>query len=443
MAHPNTMRSHRAAIGSEIRPLTGLRALAATWVVFYHFHFTPGIGFGGHWGSPLRPVLRAGATGVDLFYVLSGFVITLTYVQTLGRRFSPGESLRFLWARVCRIWPVYALVTTLYGGWLLYKATRVTDGNVAYQTIQPIVDLPHYLLQLSMVQLWSHPQSGGSSWLGQTWSISAEWLAYVAFPLVALLLLRVRRAPAAVHAALAVLVLLPMAWVTFRTGGPTVDWSWLYRIAGGFLSGAFTCLAVERIAVTPRIRRLASTLAVVALVLILAGLWWGDRRGIANPDSAFGGVVTVCFPLLVGSLALSTSGLGRLLATAPLVHGGRISFSLYLVHIPVFEVFWTCMQWRPALHPWGLPWAVLLPLVFCLPFLLAHLLYRWVEEPARRTMRAWLPARRRPLAVAPSAPAPRIALHRPAAPRIVPPRVAEGSRPDGSLAGGSVADSPG
>ncbi|MGY1703289.1 acyltransferase family protein [Geodermatophilus sp. SYSU D00697] len=402
-----------AAPSPEIRPLTGLRAVAAVWVVVYHFHFTPGLDYSGYW-EPLRPVLRAGATGVDLFFVLSGFVIALTYLERVGRKPSPRRVAAFLWARVCRIWPVYALVTTLYGGWLLYKATQVSDGYLAYQTSQPVLDLPQYLLQLSMVQLWWHPESSGESWMGSAWSISAEWLAYVAFPLVAVLLWRIRNAPLVLLGATAVLAMVPLSYMTYVHGGPVLPWSWLLRIGAAFLAGALTCLVVRRIRQTPRVQRAAATWAGAAVGAIAVGLWWGDWRGIDNDHSAFGGIVVVFFPLLVGALALSTSGVSAFLSKEWVVHGGRISFALYLVHIPVFEVFWTLIGWWPKIAVGTSLWALLLVPVLLSTLVLAHVCYRYVEEPARRWLRRFTPGRpravaaRRPQEAGAPAPEPRV-----------------------------------
>jgi peptidoglycan/LPS O-acetylase OafA/YrhL len=384
-----------SSVGSgEIRSLTGLRAVAAVWVVVYHFHFTPGLGYDGYW-EPLRPVIRAGATGVDLFFVLSGFVITLTYLERVGSTPSVREAGTFLWARVCRIWPVYALVTVGYGGWLLYKATRVTDGVVAYQVQQPVLDVWNFLLQFTMVQLWWHPASGGESWMGSAWSISAEWLAYVAFPLVALLLWRIRNAPLALLGATAVLLMVPLGYTIYVHGGPVIAWSWLLRIGAAFLAGALTCLVVRRVRRTPHVERAAATWALASLAAIAVGLWWGDWRGIADDHSAYGGIVVVFFPVLVGALALSRTGLSALLSRESVVHGGRISFGLYLVHIPVFEVFWTLMGWWPRIAAGTSLWALLLAPVLLSTVVLAHLAHRFVEEPARKRLRRVVPTRRR------------------------------------------------
>jgi peptidoglycan/LPS O-acetylase OafA/YrhL len=390
--------SPRVGAGGEIRSLTGLRIVAALWVVVFHFSFTPGDAYRSVW-EPLQPLIATGALGVDLFYVLSGFVITLTYLDTLGRRPSVRATVGFWWARICRVWPVYALVTTLFGGWILYKATRTTDGFLVWQLTQPDVTVGSWLEQLAMVQLWHQPTFDGSSWVGAAWSISAEWLAYVCFPLVVLVLARLRGLPPVVTGALAVAALVPFASICHSTGDPYFAWSWLLRIAGGFLSGALVCLAVRRIRLTARVERAAAVVAAVALVEILVGLWWGHWRGQGSGE--YGGVVVVLFPVLVGSLALSRRGLSRALSWTPVVHGGRISFSLYLLHVPLFEIAWTYMGWEPALAPGTGLATLLVPHVLLVALVLAHLVHRYVEEPARLWLRhrgpgRWARARRGP-----------------------------------------------
>ncbi|SFL85993.1 acyltransferase family protein [Geodermatophilus ruber] len=405
-----TAASQKQVVQGEIRSLTGLRIVAALWVVVFHFSFTPGDTYSDLW-EPLQPLIRTGALGVDLFYVLSGFVITLTYLDKMGRRPAVRRTVTFWWARICRIWPVYAVITTLFGLWLLYKGSRVTDGFVAYQTQQPVVDVWHYLQQLAMVQLWGREAFDGSSWVGAAWSISAEWSAYVLFPLAVLLLWRLRNAPAVVTGALAVGAMVPFAYLCFTTGEPYFPWSWALRIGAGFLAGAFACLAVRRITVTPRVERIAAGVAVLAVAEILVGLWWGEWRGQGAGE--YGGVVVLLFPVLVASLALSTRGLSRVLSTGPMVHGGRISYSLYLIHIPVFEIFWTYMGWTPAIAPGSGLAGFLIPHVLLLTVLLAHLSYRYLEEPARLALRSrgpgrWArtdPARRSVDPVIPPAPA--------------------------------------
>lgn len=375
---------------AEIRALTGLRIFAALWVVVFHFSFTPALSTEWFW-RPFTPLVEQGALGVDLFYVLSGFVITLTYVDKMGARSTGRLTVGFWWARICRIWPVYVTATTVFGVWLLIKAAHSPPGTmIAYQTVQPVVDVWHYLEQLAMVQLWHRPFIDGSSWDGPAWSISAEWLAYVTFPLVVLLLWRLRRAHPAVTGVLAVALMVPFAWICWSTGNPYHAWTWLLRIMLGFAAGALTCLTVRRISRTPRVELLAAVLATVTIAAAVAVLWASAHR---TPAGEYGGVVVLLFPLLVGSLALSSRGPSRFLATRPAVHGGRISYSLYLIHVLVFEVLWTAMTHFPGIAPGSTAYRFVVPGALLAALLLAHLSYRFLEEPARLALRARGPGR--------------------------------------------------
>ena len=371
----------------EIRSLTGLRLFAAAWVVLFHFEFTKGHLLAAVL-DPAYPVVTTGAMGVDLFYVLSGFVIAFTYLEKLGPRFRPRVAGRFLWARVCRIWPVYALVTTLFGGYLAVKLYRLGSAAPAYQNVQPDLTVSSWLWQLGMVQIWGRPWHDGASFVGPAWSISAEWLAYVLFPLSALLLYRLRRAPRWLLGTAAVLLMAPVSVLCLLTGSPYFPFSWAVRILTGFAAGALVYLVVRDVPRTERATRVAGWAAWGVVALILGGLVLGAAMGPVGDSTERGGMVLVLFPLLVGTLALAgSSGPGWVLSTRWAVYGGRISYSLYLAHVPLFEIFWALMDRVPVFHANGLLATVLTPLAFASAFVAAHLLYRLVEEPARRALR--------------------------------------------------------
>jgi len=108
--------------------------------------------------------------------------------------------------------------------------------------------------------------------------------------------------------------------------------------------------------------------------------------------------VMVAFPVLVGALALADRGPALRLGAPWAVYGGRISYFLYLVHIPIFEVYWFAMS-RIGFLAHGRPAYVIALIVLVAPFAVAAVGYRWVEEPTRRRLRKlpeWLAARRRP-----------------------------------------------
>jgi len=376
---------------AEFRVLTGLRIIAAAWVVLFHFHFSP-LDAVTATVDVLGPLVTAGALGVDLFFVLSGFVIAHTYLDKLGPALRIGPTARFVWARACRIWPAYALVFHLFGIWVVARLVWGSDDRIAFQAVQPVVSLPEYLQQLVLVQLWDSPFFDGASWVGSTWSISAEWLAYLLFPLAALVFHRLRDLPVALLAAGSLALMTPIAWAYLLTGSPYHPWSWAVRVLCGFGAGVLAHLVVRRMqagGASDRVRRWSSAIAAAVPLVIAAGLVAGELIGPGR-----GGAVLVAFPVLVGALALADRGPAMWLARPGMVYGGRISYSLYLVHIPMFEVFWLAQEHFPQAlgrstdlgHVVGL--AVLLATV---P--VAGLVHGVVEEPARLRLARLCPIR--------------------------------------------------
>lgn len=385
-----TPSGDQGAPAGELRPLTGLRIVAALWVVGFHFHFTPLPGVAAVDGV-LGPLAGQGALGVDLFFVISGFVIAHTYLDRLGPAFQPAVAARFVWARVCRMWPLYLLVLHVFGLWLLAKLIFGHDRDVAFQAVQPPLTVGEWARQLVGVQMWDHAYLDGASWVGPTWSLSAEWLAYLLFPAAALAFHRLRRLPAPVLVLIAVALMTPIAAAYLLTGSPYYPYSWLVRLLCGFAAGVLISMALRRTHAGVVVRRVASVLAaalpVVIAVGLVAGEWVGPGRG---------GAVIALFPLLIGSLALADRGPAMLLAQPLAVYGGRVSYALYLVHIPLLEVYWTALQHVPALAPHTLlaHGAGVATVVAALG--VAALAHRFVEEPARRRLLALRQQRRAP-----------------------------------------------
>src|SRR6185503_6630444 len=153
----------------------------------------------------------------------------------------------FVWARACRIWPAYAVAFHLFGIWVVARLVWGSDDQVAFQAVQPVVSLPEYLQQLVLVQLWDSPFFDGASWVGSTWSISAEWLAYLLFPVAALVFHRLRDLPVALLAAGSLALMTPIAWAYLLTGSPYHPWSWAVRVLCGFGAGVVAHLVVRRL----------------------------------------------------------------------------------------------------------------------------------------------------------------------------------------------------
>jgi peptidoglycan/LPS O-acetylase OafA/YrhL len=393
-----------------IRQLTGIRFIAAAWVLLYHLQGplnTLGLlGF-----APFTDVLRVGRLGVDLFFALSGFILTHTYLRRLGPALRTRGALDFWWLRLARIYPVHIVMLFIAGGAVVAQA-KVTGETLDRDWLNPI----DFAKNLLLVQEWGpEPQRG---WNFVAWSLSMEWLAYLIFPLLVLLLWAMHRKVAT--------PLLFVAWVVAMTplvvyGLSTTDsyytdhWGSTYRILTEFTAGAITYLIVCRLLpgegmsepAPPRIERVATILSALLPLLVIAGaIFLGqwpaaqDPRGVlasgdAEPFPPYYHLLLV--PLLIawiGALALSRRGLARFLSTKTLVLGGFISYSLYMTHLVWFGL------WRAGMRAAGIDggglYAVATVGLVAGALVIAWLMWHFVEEPAREWMRGLVGVRRTP-----------------------------------------------
>jgi peptidoglycan/LPS O-acetylase OafA/YrhL len=366
----------------EIRPLTGLRIVAALLVVLFHMRGSLRAAFP-DLAHAAWPVLDSGLLGVDLFFSLSGFVLTINYVDAVGVRVARSATARFLWARIARVWPAYVVTLIIAGIW--HAGLPV----IGWQDPVPVRDLSalSLLRQLGLVILWNEPDYDRLTWNGPAWSVSAEALAYVAFPVLALLLFRLDRAlRARTLGLLGLAVLTPLMILgAIDLYGPYV---WLIRLAGAFVAGALAALAVRKVWAhvdSHRHRSWPTVLTWLSAAGIVGTLY--VSYAIDRPAARI--LAVLFFPLLIVGLSLSRSGLARLLATRPLVFGGRISYSVYLTHmVLVIEPFWALQtRWPAALADNSVVatcFFVAVPVLACVT---GWLLWRFVEEPAQRRMR--------------------------------------------------------
>jgi peptidoglycan/LPS O-acetylase OafA/YrhL len=365
----------------EIRALTGLRIVAAVWVVFFHFRplvhdAAPAV------GSALAPVLDRGAQGVDLFFILSGFVLTWNYLDSMGQSFSARAAARFLWLRLARVWPVYLATLHLALMWVIftfYVGHVPTEDISGYNAVS-------YIRQLFLVQLWFQPFFDGSSWDGPAWSISAEWLAYLAFVVLILVVSRMAQVTRARGLLLmAVAVATPPVLLLLVSGHFYTPWSWLPRILLQFTAGALACAAVRRLRPTHGTRVAAGVAAIGLAVTIVGLLYLLDAHPLPGVVDS-GAVVDLLFVPLVVALSIGVGTLPGLLAARPMVVGGQISFCLYMVHELVHTAWtWAAEQFQISLH--GSTGKLIVAALLGLSLMSSALLYHTVEEPARKWMR--------------------------------------------------------
>ena len=385
----------KAEIRGEIKALTGLRIVAALWVVL--FHFRPMLTDASpDFRENLAPVLNTGAQGVDLFFILSGFVLTWNYLDRMGGDWSTRATVHFLWLRLARVWPVYLLTMHLAA---LIVILSLHVGHVPLPEVRDLTAIS-YVRQVLLVQLWFEPFFDNTSWDGPAWSISAEWLAYLLFGLIVLVVLRLERTTRARSLmVLSVVACLPPVVLLLASGYFYTPWSWLPRIVTQFIAGALACAAVRRLRLSTRARHVAGYLSLLLVVAMVGILYWFDAHPISGVVDS-GGVVDVLFVPLVITLAIGLGSLPWVLSTRFMVYGGEISFCLYMVHELVHTTWgWAVLQFEltPQDNPWK--WNVIALIVIALG--LSSLMYHFVEEPARRWMRRMIGARAAPAGTQP------------------------------------------
>lgn len=381
-----------------IRQLTGIRFVAAFWVLLYHLQ-DPLDRIGVMDIPVLSDVIRVGRLGVDLFFALSGFIITHTYLTRMGSRLAFGAAANFWWLRLARIYPVHFVMLNVAG--LAVIAQAWVTG---VEKDRPWLNPWDYVRNLLLIQEWGpHPDRG---WNVVAWSLSMEWLAYLLFPLLVLLLFALhKRVPTPVLVLAWFVALAPLLW----RGSLTIDpyytdlWGSVIRVLTEFTAGAITYLIVLRFIPTgasdpsPRVERAATTVSVLMPLLVVAGAvflgnWTTAQSPItlndpdAEPLPPFFHLWLV--PLLIiwiGALALSRRGQARWLGTDTLILGGVVSYSLYMTHLVWFGV------WRAGMNAVGIEsgpiYAVSVILAIAGSFVIAWLMWRIVEEPCRRWLR--------------------------------------------------------
>lgn len=384
-----------------IRQLTGIRLVAAVWVLLYHAQGP--LDTIGLMSIPIFPdFIRIGRLGVDLFFALSGFILAHTYLNSLGERLAATKSLRFWWLRLARIYPVH-LVMLFVAGFAIVARSIVTGEELNRSWLTPW----DFIKNLLLIQEWgADPQRG---WNFVAWSLSMEWLAYLIFPFMALVLWRMHKhLPTWAICFFWILALAPLVIYGLGTSDPyySDNWGSTYRVLTAFTAGAISYLIVDRLRESERAASVSDVLAFVLPVIVVAGsvfLAWlpAAAAPITAPDPDaeplppfFHLTLVPVLIIWIGVLALSRRGMANLLATKVMVFGGFISYSLYMTHLVWFGL------WRAGMNAIGIssgvPYALAVVFLIGMSFVIAYAMWRFIEEPARVRMRNWIGIRPTP-----------------------------------------------
>jgi peptidoglycan/LPS O-acetylase OafA/YrhL len=340
--------------------LTGIRGIAAWAVVLYHIRLS----LLGIFPAPLVAALGKGYLAVDLFFMLSGFVIWYNYAARIAAGGREAAS-TFLWRRFARVWPLHGAILAIF---VAFAAALAVSGRDA--SGYPVGELPLHVL---LLQNWGFTPR--LSWNHPAWSISTEMAAYLLFPALTLALRWERLTTAQLLLlAVGVAAALHSAYAVSGYGGLGGDITHLglLRCLAEFTMGCLLCQLWQRW----RDLRPVGPLAAIASLAIVTGAL---VRGL--PETAF--VPAALFTALL-SLAVARGPVARLCSGRALVYLGEVSYSTYLAHFLLFILYKIAFV-GPSLQ---LGWSGLCGFLG-LVLAASVVLYHGLEKPAQR----WLNAR--------------------------------------------------
>ena len=352
----------------HIASIDGLRAIAVTAVVLYHLGIS--------W-------LPGGFLGVDLFFVISGYVITRLILDSINK--SGALDLRgFYWARLRRIYP---------GFLFMVFSTIIFIGVWAPEAIKRfLTDLPYALVGMMNWALVARQQDyfesiGRPPLLQHTWSLAVELQFYLIWPIILLTVLKYFGKANVARVALIIAMFSGAAlfFVSLQLDAANAQQvSHIYfgtdtHSLGLFLGAA---LAVSWIPqnlsanIAKRAQDVIDGIGVFGLLGLIATFLFIDANNATSYQIAFP-LAAIFGCLVIISLVHPASRFAPLISSAPFTWVGQRSYGIYIWHWVVFQVT------RPSVDLTGETWALYLARVL-LVLALADISLRWVEIPFRQ-----------------------------------------------------------
>jgi len=366
----------------HIPALDGVRAIAVLLVMISHFRSVfDDAPFRSRWLSQhLFRLFEVGWCGVDLFFALSGLLITSILLDSKG---GVNYFKRFYWRRAFRIFPVYYIFLFLMLGVL----SRLVHPN-PWHNLNPG-------WYLSYLVNWKPNHGSTDRLIGQAWSLAVEEQFYLVWPLL-VLCLSVRNLLRLCLGGVAVALIFRIA-LTFQGASVAAVYCLTPARMDSLLFGAIIAIGIRDVRITSVLRtiglplRVLSLAVIAGIVVLTRSLGYQTAAMHTVGFTAFGSF----FSLSVFEAYFLQSGVAfRLLTASLLGRIGRYSYTMYLIHIPLHRIIYVPILKGLAGRADAIIWTVTILYlfgIFSLTFVVAAVSWHCLESPILRFAHSLFP----------------------------------------------------
>lgn len=313
----------------HIGSLDGVRGIAILLVIFFHcFENIPVF--------PVKYISQIGWVGVDLFFVLSGFLITGILVDTKGQE---NYLKNFFAKRALRIFPLYYLTLLLV--FISIKTPLVADAF-------PVLDARHlsgmaYYLTFTQNLYFSYNGWGVTDLLNHFWSLAVEEQFYMFWPFVVLFLNRT--------GVLVVCVLLILTGLITRNLNSTSDFSYVFTLARVDALGIGSMLAICIRSYSGVLNKIILPLFFISLSILIVIFAFSTDLSFRNPYFVKAGytIFAVFFACTI-TFIYDTKAIGKvantILSLSPLTFFGKYSYGIYIYHWILYKTVYNYFSSR-------------------------------------------------------------------------------------------------
>jgi peptidoglycan/LPS O-acetylase OafA/YrhL len=347
----------------EIVLLTPMRGIAAIFVVFYHAKLQlPNLSYGF--------IFARSYLWVDFFFILSGFIISYVYRDSILTNKNYKE---FFVARFARIYPLHLFVLTLF---IIVESTRFiiptnfAPFTAATKTVSSI------FTNLFLIHSWGIHQN--LTWNSPSWSISTEWAAYLTFPTLSFIIMKWKKS---IFLVAVIIVFSILSAISIYNGSLDITYDYgVFRCILEFFLGMSLYYFYKN---DKRVEFFNNDIIMLFTLLTIILL-------ISRPSlAAYDFFIVILFTILVLSLASYEQGIfNKIIGNKFLKLLGDISYSIYLTHVFILMIFYETLKKLFSSTDFALSFNLMESTLYVLiatvtTIIFSYFTYYYVEIPAR------------------------------------------------------------